>query len=282
MLLVARALPAQASAAAATAGAQVQDAAPQLPAFDVVSIKPYAPNDWMIRIDTMPDGVSVRGMPMHMLLREAFGVTNDRLLGEPGWVNVERYDVDAKVAPDEAPKLKQLTDRQRWAMLLPVLEERCALKFHHEMRELTVYTLVVAKGGPKLQPSKWPDAGANQTPGRGPASAGWGVSEKSFTITGHRASMASMTRMISLQIGSTVVDKTGLTGVYDYSLSFAPDESMKAGNLPPGSGGGAPSPEPEGPSIFTAVQEQLGLKLVAEKAAVDVIVIDHLEKPTEN
>ena len=94
--------------------------------------------------------------------------------------------------------------------------------------------------------------------------------------------MASIMRWISLEIGSTVVDKTGLTGSYDYSLSFAPDDSMKAEMLPPGSSGGAPPPEAEGPSIFTALQEQLRLKLVAEKQPVDVIVIDHLEQPTAN
>ena len=95
--------------------------------------------------------------------------------------------------------------------------------------------------------------------------------------------MASITRWISLQIGSTVVDKTGLTGTYDYALSFVPDESMKAGILPPGrSGGGAPPPDAEGTSIFTALQEQLGLKLVAQKEPVDVIVIDHIEQPSAN
>jgi uncharacterized protein (TIGR03435 family) len=94
--------------------------------------------------------------------------------------------------------------------------------------------------------------------------------------------MAMIVHMISLHLGSTVVDKTGLTGIYDYSLSFTPDESMKAGNLPPGSNAGAPASEPEGPSIFTAVQEQLGLKLEAEKQPMDVIVIDHIEQPSAN
>jgi bla regulator protein blaR1 len=262
--------------------AQAPNAQSQLPSFDVVSIKPYGPNDMMIRIYTKPDGVAVSGMPMHMILREAFGMTNDRLLGEPGWVSAERFDIEAKVAPEDAPKLKGLTDRQRWAMLLPALEDRCALKFHHETRELTVYTLVVAKGGPKLQPSAPAGVGADQTAGQKPASAGVSASEKSFTISGHGQTTALIARWISLQLGSTVVDKTGLTGKYDYSLSFAPDESMKAGILPPGSGAGASPPEAEGPSIFTAVQEQLGLKLVARKEPVDVVVIDHFEQPTEN
>ncbi len=94
--------------------------------------------------------------------------------------------------------------------------------------------------------------------------------------------MTSIVRWISMQLGSTVIDKTGLTEKYDYTLSFVPDDSMKAGILPPGSGGGAPPPETEGPSIFAALPEQLGLKLVAQKQPVDVIVIDHMEQPTVN
>ena len=114
-----------------------------------------------------------------------------------------------------------------------------------------------------MQVSMPADPSAKQTPGRNPSSAGVNVSENLFTLTGHGASMTSIVRWISMQLGSTVIDKTGLTEKYDYTLSFVPDDSMKAGILPPGSGGGAPPPESEGPSIFTALQEQLGLKLVA-------------------
>jgi uncharacterized protein (TIGR03435 family) len=262
------------------APASAADAA--LLTFDVASIKPYGPTNLRISIRTNPDGIAVSGMPMHMILREAFGVTNDRLLGEPAWVTTSRYDVDAKVTPEDAPKFKQLTETEKWQMLLPVLGDRCALKFHHEIRELTIYTLVVAKGGPKLQVSKTADPNANPAPGRGTGSAGMSVSDKEFTMTGHGTSMASFAHWVSLVIGSTVADKTGLTETYDYTLSFAPDDSMKAGVLPPGSSGGAPPPEAEGPSIFTALQEQLGLKLVAQKQPVDVIVIDHMEQPTAN
>ena len=255
----------------------------RLPTFDVVSIKPYGPNTLRISIHTKPDGIAVSGMPMHMILREAFGVTNDQLLAEPAWVTTSRYDVDAKVAPEDAPKFKPLTETQKWQMLLPVLEDRCALKFHHETRDLTVYTLVVAKGGPKMQVSTPADPSANPAPGQNPSSAGVNVSEKLFTMTGHRASMASIVRWLSMQLGSTVTDKTGLSQNYDYTLSFVPDDTMKAGILPPGSNGGSTlPPDAEGPSIFTALPEQLGLKLVAQKQPVDVIVIDHMEQPTAN
>lgn len=97
--------------------------------------------------------------------------------------------------------------------------------------------------------------------------------------------MASLSQLLSQQIGATVVDKTGLTGKYDFTLSFTPDNFMINGHPPGGGTGpdsGAQSQEPVGPSLFTAVQEQLGLKLVAEKQSVDVVVIDHIEQPSEN
>jgi len=289
VLLLARCAFAQAGAAAPQATNPAPPAAPAgavdaaMPTFDVVSIKPYGPSTLRISIHTKPDGVAVSGMPMHMILREAFGVTNDRLLGEPAWVATSRYDVDAKVTPEDAPKFKPLTDQQQWQMLLPVLEDRCALKFHHETRELAVYTLVVAKGGPKMQVSKPADPSANSAPGQNPSSAGMSVSEKEFTMTGRGASMASIVRWISMQLGSTVIDKTGLTENYDYTLSFVPDDSMKAGILPPGgNSGSALPPDAESPSIFAALPEQLGLKLVAQKEPVDVIVIDHMDQPTAN
>lgn len=261
----------------------VQSGPAQLLAFDVVSIKPYGPNNLRISIRTEPDGVAVSGMPMHMILREAFGVTNDRLLGEPAWVATSRYDVDAKVTPEDAPKFKQLTDQQQWQMLLPVLEDRCALKFHHETRDLTVYTLLVSRGGPKMQLSQPAKTNPGQAQGPGRASAGASVSEAMFTISGHGQSTATIARWVSLTLGSTVIDKTGLTGKYDYTLSFVPDDSMKAGILPPGgNSGSALPPDAEGPSIFSALPEQLGLKLIAKKQPVDVVVIDHIEQPTVN
>jgi len=262
--------------------ANAPDAGKDLPKFDVVSIKPYGPTDMRISISTRPDGVAVRGMPMHMILREAFGVTNDRLLGEPDWVRSDRFDFDAKVSAEDVPTFEQLDFKQQWSMLVPVLEERCTLRFHHETRDLTTYVLVVAKGGPKLEPSQVAGGQTNPAPGRGAASAGVSVGDKGVTMSGHGASMASIARWISLQLGSTVVDKTGLTATYDYSVEFAPDESMRAGMLPPGPGGGSPPPESEGPSIFAALQEQLGLKLEARKEPVDVVVIDHIDRPTEN
>jgi len=277
-----------------TPSAPAGNAAAEPLAFDVVSIKPHK-DEGISRVGigfrTTPDGLSFSGGSLDMLLRMAFDVPRDRLLNEPEWVKSSRLDLDAKVAPEDAPRLKTLTRQQHWAMLIPVLEDRCRLKFHHENRELEVYTLVAAKGGPKLKEAEAADSDAiapDSTPrtqaARSPMRMS--ISSKGMTIHGHDATMESLIEMISQQVGITVVDKTGLTGKYDFTLSWMPDEgAWQLMGLPipgPPPEGSAQPQEPVGPSIFTAVQEQLGLKLEAQKEKVDVIVIDRIEQPSAN
>jgi uncharacterized protein (TIGR03435 family) len=265
---------------------QTGDASVALPAFEVVSIKPNKGDSMMSRIMMTPDGISVSNVPLHGLIREAFGVSDDRLVGAPGWINSDRFDIEGKVTVDDVPKLKLLTPQQRGAMLLPVFEDRFALKFHHETKDLTQYVLVIAKGGPKLKEAKAGDAYPNGFKGPdGVAHAGMfrmGRGE----LTAQGVELAILVRQLSFQFGSTVVNKTGLTGKYDFDLKWTPDET--AGPLlkpPEGGQPGADSPAPPatpGPSIFTALQEQLGLKLESHKEPGDVIVIDHIEPPSPN
>ncbi len=274
-------------------------------------------------ISATPDGVQANGVPLQMLVRQAFGVSDDRILNEPDWVKSARFDLEAKVAPEDAPMLKTLSMQERFAMFLPVLEDRFGLKFHHEKKDLEVYTLVVAKGGPKLKEATPADGGKGDRPksggtgappppplppglggaaggeaasrpglgGGGPA-RGQGMvmrmsSTQGMTLNANGTPIASLAQMISQQISATVVDKTGLTGNYDFMLSFMPEMAIGTGSMmrPPQ---GAPPPdgaqtqEPVGASIFTALQEQLGLKLVAQKEPMDVIVIDQIEQPTAN
>jgi bla regulator protein blaR1 len=282
MLVAAHGFAAQTNAGAAATPPQTTDAATKLPAFEVATIKPNKGDTERFGVGFTPDGISITGLTLHMLIREAFGVSNDRLLGEPGWVDSARYDIEAKVDAADAPKLDKVKLEQRWAMLLPLLEDRFGLKFHHETKEKTEYFLVVTKGGPKLKPSKV------ATPGdkRSPRTAIW-MSTKGISAEANNASMESIVRMLSLQLGSTIVDKTGLTGTYDYRLDWTPDDTSGPmtrpgpGGGPPKAGGAAP-PEPSGPSLFTALQEQLGLKLESHKGPVDVIVIDHIQPPSPN
>lgn len=297
-----------------------------LPVFDVVSVKAHKDEGMMMRfgISATPDGFQADGVPLQMLIRQGFGFSEDRILNEPDWVKSSRFDINAKVAPEDAPKLKALSMQQRGAMLLPVLEERFGLKFHHETKELQVYTLVVAKGGPKLkesapaesgpgalQPQTGPDRnrlsgpppsppGAKGAPGGSASGSGAAggpppgaprtmmrMSTQGMSLDSRGATMASLSQLLSQQIGATVVDKTGLTGKYDFTLSFTPDSGGMGpmGMRAPAAGpppDGAQTQEPVGPSLFTAVQEQLGLRLVAEKQSVGVVVIDHIEQPSAN
>jgi uncharacterized protein (TIGR03435 family) len=254
----------------------------------VVSIKPHE-DEGMSRIGiafyTRPDGLSFKGGSLDMLLRFAFDVSRDRLLNEPEWAMSSRFDIEAKVGPDDAIALKPLTREQRWAMLVPTLQDRCALKFHHEKRNLQVYALVVARGGSKLKKAAVTDSsavklGSTTQTAQEPMMT---ISDKGLTIWAHHATLESLVAMLSQQVGATVVDNTGLLGKYDYTLSWMPNEdSFHLMGLP------IPGPLPEragqtqaiGPSIFSALQEQLGLRLERHKEPVDVIVIDHLERPS--
>jgi uncharacterized protein (TIGR03435 family) len=242
-----------------------------------------------------PDGVSISGVPLQMILRDAFRTEEDRIVGEPPWVKTKRYDIQAKVSPEDAPKLEKQKIDERRSMMLPLLQERFNLKYHHETRELPGYVLVVAKGGPKMKASEVQDA---------PVSPKDAADSKTSDATvkhppqnrflrqmgpGHLEAngtdMQGLARVLSMQLGRSVEDKTGLTGNYDYTLNWTPD------NAPPPIPGGGPeggpphndaSGEGSGPSLFTAVQEQLGLKLESTKGMVDVIVIDHIDQPSEN
>jgi len=261
------------------AQSRAEDAAASLPKFEVATIKPTKEDEGRMMFRFLPDGVGIAGMPAQELLRMVFGVQEDRLLGVPGWAKSDRFDIDAKVDASDAPKLDGLTPEQRQAMLLPLLTERFNLKYHHETRELPVYVLTIAKGGSKLKESRPTDTPTNG----GPRRMMW-MGRGSFEAQG--GTIRGLMQALSMQVGRTIIDKTGLTGNYDFSLKWTPD--MGGGPMMRGPGGGAPgadnasAPDTSGPSLFTAIQEQLGLKLESQKGPVDVIVIDHIEQPSPN
>lgn len=295
---------------AASASGEESTSTANLPKYDVVSIKPVTADDNRLMIMFRPSGVQLKGIPVQMLLQQAFGVEKDRIVGAPDWVRSKRFDFEAKVAAEDAPKMQKLKMKQRNAMMLPVLEERFHLKYHHETRELPMYTLVVAKGGPKLTESKpgdhmaelegrprTPEAplpppgspAANAKPDGAPPRAnrpaiGEGMRMTPGNFVARGGTIDFLRGALSNMLGRTVVDKTGLTGRYDYTLNWTPDEGMPPPVGQPGGtapGGEVPA-DAGGPTLFTALQEQLGLKLEAQKGKVDVIVIDHIDQPTEN
>lgn len=241
----------------------------------------------MSRIMITPDGISINGLTVHMLLREALGISDNQILGEPGWLSSDRFNIEAKVAADDVQKLDALKPTQRWAMLLPVFEERFGLKFHNETKELTQYVLVVAKGGPKMKEATPGDTYANGLKGPNGSAGGGGMMRVGpGEITAQAIPLANLVRFLTFQFHSPVLDKTGLTGKYDIDLTWTPDETEGMMMRPPDgatpAAGNPPPPTTTGPSIFTALEEQLGLKLEAHKEPGEVIVIDHIEQPSAN
>ena len=224
--------------------------------WDVVSIKPHKDLDSGGSFYMRPDGLELNNLTIHSLVWGAFDIkSEDQIVGWPSWANSDHFDLRAKLSPEDAEIWQKLhgeeRDRQWHQLMLQILEGRYAMKAHVEKRDLPVYDLVIAKHGSKLKESP-PDTGgvSNYAPGK--------ISAKSTLITGLIVNLSGIA-------GRVVIDKTGLTGKYDFDLTWSPNN------------------EPDsGPSIFTAVEEQLGLKLESAKAPVDVVVIDHLERPSEN
>jgi uncharacterized protein (TIGR03435 family) len=252
--------------------------AAKLPPFDVISVKTNNSAAHMVQLQFTPDGIRATNIMIEFLLRDVFGVNDDQLINAPGWAKSAAYDVEAKVAPDDVPALKNLGREQRAAMMLNILTDRFKLAYHRETRTLPEFALVVAKGGPKMKEFK--DTTDENGKPRGNRMM---MSGASLTATG--IDIATFTRLLSQRVGRPIVDKTGLAGKYSFNLEWAnePHDGEGPGGPPREPGPGGPSTSGDtGPSIFTAVQEQLGLKLDSEKGAVEVIVIDHLEQPAAN
>src|SRR5262245_52211245 len=221
------------------------------PAFEVSTVRPTAgpipgvpPMFGQQR--TTADTLTVRHTPLIEVIRRAFGVVEQQLVGGPDWVRQQRFDIVGKAA---APA----TDAELWSMVRPLLEERFKLKYHRETREVSGLALVVGKNGPKVKKS---EGGSNNI------SAAGGV------ITGHDVPMSRLAQVLSSLRRRPVVDATGLEGTYDFTVDPKPY------------GGQGPLDLPS--MIITAIQEEMGLRLESKKVELQVMVIDHIEPPDEN
>lgn len=264
--------------------AQSQNAATTSAAYDVASIKPNKSGTNTVRLMFTPDGLSATNGTAQMLVDVAYGVENNQISGAPSWLNSERCDIEAKMDRSTADELRKLDEEQRRVQTQKMLQALLAL--HRETKELPIYALVVAKDGPKLQEAKPGDTYPNgiKSPD-GPAGAGMMFMGREG-LRAQGIPIENLVRHLSRQLGRTVVDRTGLTGKYDFTLKWTADERQApmlrgAEGTQPGSGGTS-EPESSGPSIFTAIQEQLGLKLESQKGPVEILVIDHVERPSEN
>jgi uncharacterized protein (TIGR03435 family) len=256
----------------------------KVPAFDVVSVKPNKSDSGMVRIMAKPDGYSASNVSLKMLIQSAYGIRQDLISGAPNWADSARFDIDAKVAGSDVDALQKLNPEQRRLVLQPLLADRFKLEIHMETKQLPVYELVLAKGGSKLKEATAGDTYASGIKGSDGVGRGGLMRVGRGQLTAQAVPMTSLANMLSQQLHRTVLDKTGLTGKYDLELMWTPDQGadpMFKG--PDGSPQRADAaPDSSGPSIFTALQEQLGLRLHSSKGPVETIVIDHVEMPSEN
>lgn len=268
------------------------DAAPR---FEVASVKLNVGDRSGMRVRVLPGGgLMSQNATLQLLMQNAYSLQAFQILGGPGWIQSEGYNIEAKGDGKAAGRA------QVFRALQALLEDRFQLKYHHETKELPVYSLTVAKNGPKLPKPKEgscisvdPNAPpAPPQPGRagGPVAAcgSIGVMGESSGVRmqGGKVPMAELVRILAMVMGRPVVDRTGYTETFDVLLDFSPDESVAGLPRPMRSvdpGGPPPPADPTGPpQIFAAIQEQLGLKLESAKGPVDVLVIDHVERPTGN
>ncbi len=208
----------------------------------------------------------------NMMEYSAYGIPQPRILGGPKWLDSEHFDIEAKMESGAAERLAGLNRAQRraetQAMFQQLLADRFKLAVHWETRELPVYALVAAKSGPMLHES-------TNKPGESGTSSGDGqLTAKGMTLP---EIAEALTQELARELGRVVIDKTGMEGRYDIALKWTPDTGSDAGG-----GDRSASPSEVGPSIFTALKEQAGLRLEPAKAQVKVLVIDHVEMPTEN
>ncbi|MFZ0818813.1 MAG: TIGR03435 family protein [Candidatus Acidiferrales bacterium] len=267
------------------AQSQAASAAPSPPVFeyDVASIKINTSGSANITYQTPPDGFLALNIPLRELTKSAYRIQDNQISATQDSLMSERYDIDAKMDVSVAAELQKLTpdDRRlaRRQMLQALLADRFKLIIHRETKELPVYMLVIAKGGPKLQETK---AAAGAPNASAPPGRGGGASVRTsrtgtgpVTLTVLHCSGEALADLLSTHTGRPVLDKTGLASSYDFTLKFMPDDAQAQ----PPSG---PAPLDLPPSLFTAIQDQLGLKLESGKGPVEIIVIDHVERPSGN
>jgi uncharacterized protein (TIGR03435 family) len=246
-----------------------QPAAP-VPVYDAVVIKANKTLSQSTRTDMDDTTFRATNVSLKHLLVNTYGIREGLISGLPAWAVSARYDVSAKVTEPNMKVLRNLSREQREAMLAAMLVERFHLQTHIELKTLPVYELVVAKDGPKLTTSAVapPDVANPDAPGGGSMS----VHNTEMTATGIK--LSELAGNLSFPLERTVIDKTGLTGRYDFRLIWTADNVADAA----AGSGAADAP----PNLFTAIEQQLGLKLQAAKGPVKTLVVDHVEEPTEN
>ena len=245
------------------------------PSFEVATIKPNNTGA------TSMQGLVIRGRKFMTrasslgdLISFAYEVQAKQIVNAPDWLDKDRYDIEAVPEQEGVPNPEQIR-----IMIRKLLADRFALKFHHDKREMSAYVLTVSKDGSKLKPTQL--KGNLPGIGIGPGTGG-------ITLNMINASIPDFTGFLQiLVLDRPVVDKSGIEGRYDFRCTFTPDDSQFGGHPPPmpnqaNNNGSTDTAVPAAPSLYDAIQQELGLKLSAEKTAVDVIAVDHVDKPSAN
>jgi uncharacterized protein (TIGR03435 family) len=239
---------------------------PKPDAFEVATIKPVDPQDKAGRYITMQGDhrFIAKYYTLKLLVAAAYDLTPQAISGGPEWLGADHFDITALTPGATRPS----RDRQM-AMLRNLLADRFKLTFHREEKEFSIYNLTVDKGGPKLKPSTAsPDE---------PAALVSTVYPERVSLPARNTTMREFASLMQrAALDRPVVDKTGLTGKYDFDLDWSPDETQFGGELP------VAPPDAAAPPFFIALQKQLGLKLEPAKGPVQTIVVDSVSKPSEN
>jgi uncharacterized protein (TIGR03435 family) len=244
------------------------------PVFEVAAIRENQ-SDHTARshiISSPNDGrFTAINVPLKMLIQFAFGIPDSRILDGPGWIDATKFDIDAKAdsaVDDQMRTLSSIQGKaQKRLMLQALLADRFKLRVHAEDRELPMYALVVARNGPKFLDSKANGTTIDGGNGR-------------IQVQGGDNSVSLLAEQLADSLGRPVNDQTGIKGRYSITLQWAPDDDAA-----PKSGGtedNSATLDSPGPSLFTAIQEQLGLKLEPRKGPVQVLIVDHIERPSAN
>jgi uncharacterized protein (TIGR03435 family) len=269
-------------------------AAQESPTYEVASVKRNTAGDGRILVQMLPGNrINFTNVPAQQLVSMAYQLQQFQLVGGPSWLATDRYDIVAKLEGEPKPMVPGTPNPAMLAMRT-LLAERFKLKLHKETRDMDVYALVVVKPGvlgPALKQSTTDcvaQANARRggpPPGLPPSPPGpndpfpCGLMGVPGMLRMGGMPIAQFTQMLTGQSGRIVFDRTGLTGNWDFILRFAAEQR---GGPPPPPGVNLPPVDPDAPSLFTALQEQLGLKLESTKAPVEVTVIDSIEHPTDD
>ena len=239
---------------------------PKFDTFEVATIKPMDPDAKSGRYITMQGNNRFveKAYTLKLLIAAAYDLNPRTISGGPSWIESDHYDIVA-VTPGEVRPTRQ----EQMSMLRSLLTDRFKLTFHREPKEFSIYQLELSKGGPKLKETAVP----NDPPTVGPGV----VYPQRIVMPARNATMGDFASLLQRAIlDRPVVDKTGLSGRYDFDLEWAPDETQFGGDGPT-----APADTPS-PPLFSAIQQQLGLRLVATRGPVDALIVDTAERPSAN